>query len=127
MMFVSSEAISFYEKNVKYFYNEVFRTIANCIIDQAKNGGNVDVSSLLSEIEANDFKNKEEIISTISAISFRKDKTKFSKQTLVDCNSIIEKERTRLYQRNEMKQALEGKTPEEQAEIIKKYLPRKDN
>ena len=77
LMFVSDEAIKFYEKDIKYFYNEIYRTIANFVVEQFKTSGSFDFSTMLTEANALDIKNKEEVLSEISAISFRKDKETF--------------------------------------------------
>ena len=127
LMFVNDEAIKFYEQYIKYFYNEIYRSIANFVIDQYKTSGEVDPNALLSAVNTTEIKNKEDIISEISAISFRKDKAKFSKKTLEDCQSVINEERTKIYEKNTLKQACLGKSPEEQALILKEYLSKKDN
>ena len=125
LMFVNDEAIKFYEQDIKYFYNEIYRTIANFVIDQYRNGGSVDTSAILSEVGALDIKNKDDIISEISAISFRKDKAKYSKKTLEDCQVVINEERTKIYEKNALKQACVGKSPEEQARILTEYLSKR--
>ena len=127
LMFVNDEAIKFYEQYIKYFYNEIYRSIANFVIDQYKTSGEVDPNALLSAVNTTEIKNKEDVISEISAISFRKDKTKFSKKTLEDCQNVINEERTKIYEKNTLKQACLGKSPEEQALILKEYLSKKDN
>lgn len=125
LMFVSDEAIKFYEEYIKYFYNEVYRSIANIVLEDFKSSGVIDPSTILSEINNIDIKNKDEILSEVSAISFRKDKTKFSKQTLEDCKKVINEERTRIYEKNALKQACLGKTAEEQAKILTEYLSKR--
>ena len=125
LMFVSDEAIKFYEQDIKYFYNEVYRSIANFILEQYKTNGSVDPSMILSEVNTLDIKNKDQIISEISAISFRKDKAKYSKKTLEDCQVVINEERTKIYEKNALKQACLGKSPEEQARILKDYLSKR--
>ena len=125
MMFISDEAVKFYEQDIKYFYNEVFRSIANFILEQYKTSGVVDTTALLNEINVLDIKNKDDIISEISAISFRKDKTQFSKRTLQDCQAVIDEERTKIYEKNKLKQDCLGKSPEEQARILTAYLSKK--
>lgn len=125
LMFINKEAIAFYEQNIKYFYTEIYRQIANFLVDQVKSIGEIDVSSIMCEIEATDIKNKEQLLSEVSAISFRKDKATFSKQTLEDCKKVISEERTRLYNKNAMKSACEGKSPQEQAKIIADYFSKK--
>ena len=122
LMFVSDEAIKFYEKDIKYFYNEIYRTIANFVVEQFKTSGSFDFSTMLTEANALDIKNKEEVLSEISAISFRKDKETFSKKKLEDCQNVINEERTKIYKKNALKQAIEGKSPEEQARILTEFL-----
>ena len=122
LMFVSDEAIKFYEKDIKYFYNEIYRTIANFVVEQFKTSGSFDFSTMLTEANALDIKNKEEVLSEISAISFRKDKETFSKKKLEDCQNVINEERTKIYRKNALKQAIEGKSPEEQARILTEFL-----
>ena len=125
LMFVSDEAIKFYEQDIKYFYNEVYRSIANFILEQYRTSGAVDPSMILSEVNTLEIKNKDDIISEISAISFRKDKAKYSKKTLQDCQVVINEERTKIYEKNRLRQECLGKTPEEQARILTEYLSKR--
>ena len=125
LMFVSDEAIKFYESHIKYFYNEIYRTIANIVIDDFKSQGLIDPSTIISEVNGLEIKNKEEIMSELSAISFRKDNIKFSKETLEDCNTAINEERTKIYEKNALKKAYLGKSPEEQAKILTEYLSKR--
>ena len=126
LMFVSDEAIKFYEKDIKYFYDETYRAIANFILEQHKSNEEIDSSAMIDEINTLDIKNKEKIISEISAIGFRKDKAKFSRKTLEDCQVVINEERNKIYAKNALKQDCLGKSPEEQARIIAEYLKKKD-
>ena len=122
LMFVSDEAIKFYEQDVKYFYNEVYRSIANFILEQFKETGKIDSSEMINQLNAIEIKNKDQIINEISAINFRKDKAKYSKKTLEDCNTVINEERTKIYEKNALRQACQGKSVEEQAKILKDYI-----
>lgn len=127
LMFVSDEAIKFYEQDIQYFYNEIYRAIANFVLEQHKSAKDIDSSAMIDEINTLDIKNKDEIISEISAISFRKDKAKYSKKTLEDCQVVINQERTKIYEKNALKQQCLGKSPEEQAQILTEYLKKKNN
>ena len=127
LMFVSDEAIKFYEQDIKYFYNEIYRAIANFILEQHKSAKDIDSSAIIDEINTLDIKNKDEIISEISAISFRKDKAKYSKKVLEDCQVVINEERTKIYEKNTLKQQCLGKSAEEQAQILAAYLKKKNN
>ena len=126
LMFVSDDAIKFYEEHIKYFYNEIYRTIANFILEQYKSNGSVNPSLMLTELNTIDIKNKEEVISEISAISLRKDKAKYSKKMLEDCQDVINEERVKIYEKNALRQACFGKSPEEQAKIMTDYLKKKN-
>ena len=125
LMFVSDEAIRFYEKDIKYFVNETYRAIANFILEQYRSSGVVDPSSLLSEVDTLELKNKDDIISEISAISFRKDKAVYSKQTLEDCKVVINEERVKIYEKKKLRQECLGKSPEEQARLLTEYLSKR--
>ena len=127
LMFVSDEAIKFYEQDIQYFYNEIYRAIANFVLEQHKSAKDIDSSAMIDEINTLDIKNKDEIISEISAISFRKDKAKYSKKTLEDCQVVINQERTKIYEKNALKQQCLGKSAEEQAQILTEYLKKKNN
>ena len=125
LMFISDEAVKFYEQDIKYFYNEVYRAIANFILEQYRSSGVVDPSALLSEVNTLDIKNKDDILSEISAISFRKDKAKYSKKTLEDCQVVIKEEREKIYEKNKLRQDCLGKSPAEQARILTEYLSKR--
>ena len=127
LMFISDEAIKFYEQDIKYFYNEVYRAIANFILEQYRSSNQIDPSAMIDEINMLEIKNKDDIISEITAIGFRKDKAKFSKKLLEDCEVVINEERTKIYEKNALKTECEGKSPEEQARILAEYLKKKKN
>ncbi len=127
MMFESKEAIAFYETNIKYFTDEIYRSIANFLIEQVKTNGEIDPSSLITEMELSEVKNKEKVISTVSAITSNESKVKLSKNSLEEISKVINEERTRLYEKKKVSDALEGLTPEERAKIIADYLSKKKN
>ena len=107
--------------------NETYRAIANFILEQHKANEEIDSSAMIDEINTLDIKNKDKIISEISAISFRKYKAKYSRKTLEDCQVVINEERNKIYAKNALKQECLGKSPEEQARIIAEYLKKKNN
>ena len=125
MMFESNEAIAFYEENIKYFNNEIYRLIANFLIEQYKKDGAIDPLSIITEMQVSEIKNKDQLISEVSAITNRKTSSNLTRETLEQLSKVISEERTRLYEKNKMLKECEGKTPLEQAEIIAKYLANK--
>ena len=127
MMFESKEAVAFYEQNIKYFYTEVYRTIANFLIEQVKETGEIDANSLISEVECSEIKNKDKLISEVSAISNRNGVTNLTKESFEEISKVINEERTRLYEKKKMEKELEGKSPLERAKIMAAYFSKKAN
>ena len=126
MMFESKEAIAFYEENVKYFTTEVYRTIANFLINQVKESGEINPTDLISEMQASEAKYKDEAISEVSALSVKESKTKLTKESLEEISKVINEERTRIYERKKLEKELEGKTPMEKAKIMAEYYSSKE-
>ena len=67
------------------------------------------------------------MISEVSAITSKDSKTKLSKESLEEISKVINEERTRLYEKKKVNDALEGLTPEERAKIIADYLAKKSS
>ena len=122
-MLESKDAVRYYETNIKYFYNEVYRTIANFVVEYANQHDVIDASDIIGLVETSEVTNKEEVVNELTTISF--DKTPpYSKELMDDCSAIIASERSRLYERNTIEKALEGKSPEEKARILRDYFNR---
>lgn len=127
MMFESKEAVAFYENNIKYFNTEVYRTIANFLVDQVKVNGEIDPNNLITEMQVSEVKNKEQLISEVSAITSRESKTNLTKESFEEISKVINEERTRLYEKKKLEKELEGKTPLERAKIMAEYFSKKQN
>ena len=127
MMFESKEAVAFYENNIKYFNTEVYRAIANFLVDQVKVSGEIDPNNLITEMQVSEVKNKEQLISEVSAITSRESKTNLTKESFEEISKVINEERTRLYEKKKLEKELEGKTPLERAKIMAEYFSKKQN
>ena len=122
IMFKNPDAIAFYESHIKYFDTDVYRTIANYVVEQFNEKGNADISEIMTAMQASEAKNKAQLIAEISAIAFRKDKAPTSQDAMNDLERVITTERQQIFKRNELKKALQGKSPQEQAQLMKEYL-----
>ncbi len=122
-MLESKDAVRYYENNIKYFYNEVYRTIANFIIEYSNSHDVIDTSNIIGLIETSEINNKEEVVNEVTSISFDK-APPYSKELMDDCSEIINVERNKIYERNRTAKALEGKSDEEKARILRDYLNR---
>ena len=121
MMFVSNEAIKFYEENIKYFNEENYRQIANYLLEATAHGQTPTTDSLIGDIQAAEDPNAEELVKIISSIAFMRELT-YSPSLMNDYYKVILTERSRIHDKAMLDKALEGKSPQEQARIVGDYL-----
>ncbi|MFA5481246.1 MAG: DNA primase [Bacilli bacterium] len=124
-MFQDKNAVDFYEKNVQFFYIEVYRHIALHIIDYLSKHDGVDVSLLINEIASKDLANKDEIINEITSLNVKNLYPKATEGTLKEFHEVIKEETQKIYEDEHLQKSLIGKTPREQARIIADYNRRK--
>ena len=120
-MFLSKEAIKFYQENIKYFTDENYRKIANYLIEAADSDKPISSDSIITDIQTSDDPNAEALINIISTIEFSKNE-KCSDKVLNDYYKVILTERSKIHDRRTLDLAMEGKSPQEQARIVGDYL-----
>ena len=120
-MFLSEEAVKFYEENIKYFNDESYRQIANYLIEAVNAGQPIAVDSIMGDIQAAEDPNADTLIKIVSTIAFTNKET-YSPVLLNDYYKVILAERSRIHDRYMLDKALEGKSPQEQARIIGDFL-----
>ena len=120
-MFLSKEAIKFYQENIKYFADENYRKIANYLIEAADSDKPISSDSIITDIQTSDDPNAEALINIISTIEFSKNE-KCSDIVLNDYYKVILTERSKIHDRRTLDLAMEGKSPQEQARIVGDYL-----
>lgn len=124
-MLFHKEAVKFYENNVKYFYNEVYRQIANFIVEYVSNNEFVDLTSIIDSIMTSNLNDKDKIVNEVTSLGFDVDSTSlYDKSVMDDCLKVIDEERQKLYERTTLEKALEGKSAEEQARLLSDYIKR---
>lgn len=122
-MLINKEAIEFYESDVKYFSDELYRNIANFVIDYSKEHNAIDATDLVTTISLSEMANKQELIDEIVSITMI-DNPVETKAVLDDYANEIKYRRDKIYQKDLLKQAYEGKTDEEKARILDDYIKR---
>ena len=125
-MIVEKKAILFFEEQIKYFYNETYRSLANFMVDFVHTYPNEDptISRLIDIVSLNEVENKDDIVNLLTNLSFKVSTIRYDEQALNDCKKIIEIERTKVYERNNLKRAFEGKSAQEQARLMDEYFKR---
>ncbi|MGM9873633.1 MAG: DNA primase [Bacilli bacterium] len=127
-MLKNPEAIQFYEKNEIGFYDEIYRSIANFLVDYVKNHEELDVSGVISVIEESEIENKNSLINSITEIYFEKYHPQLcSEELLNDYLNTINVEKQKIFENDTLNQALKGKDPLDQARIISNFNRRRAN
>ena len=125
-MLNNPEAVVFYEHNVGGFYDEMYRAIANFIIEYVITNPNFDPNDIIALIEQSDSENKEELIEEITALCFENTHPKHCTVELL--NNLLEsinEEKDRIFEQDTLEESLKGKTDLEKARIIAEYNRRK--
>ena len=125
-MLNNPEAVAFYEHNVEGFYDEIYRAIANFIIDYVINHPNFDPTDIISSIEQSDLENKDELIDEITALCF--ENTHPKNCTIELLNNLLESiksEKEKIFEKDMLMESLKDKSELEKARIIAEYNRRR--
>ena len=119
-------AVSFYEENVGTFYDEVYRQVANFVIDYVKNNQNVSPVGILASLEMSDLDNKQELINELTTLSYEETHNDVcTEELLQNLYNSITNEKERIFEKDTLEQSLSGKDPLEKARIMAEYNRRK--
>ena len=125
-MLNNAEAVTFYERNVDGFYDEIYRSIANFIIEYVLNNPNFSPTDIIALIEESEADNKEELIEEITALCFENTHPKnCTVELLNDLLKSIKDERKKIFEEDTMIESLKNKTDLEKARIIDEHNRRK--
>ena len=126
-MLSHKEAVEFYEQHLSRFYNDIYRTVANYVIEYVSHHDEIDISGVIASIENSDeIDNKEEVIQTITEISFEENHPDVcTEELLYGLERNIAEERERIFEEDRMMASLKGKSPQEAARILAEYNKRK--
>ena len=125
-MLNNSEAVSFYEQKIGTFYDEIYRQVANYIVDYAKINDELSTIDIISSLEMSDLDNKDELINELTKISFENTHNKKCTNALLDgLLQSIDEEKERIFEKDTLEQSLVGKDPLEKARIMAEYNRRK--
>ena len=121
-MLYHKEAIAFFERTIGTFYNDIYRSITNYLIEYASTRDAVDPFDLLTTLEGLDIENKEEIFKTITSLCFEKSHPNYCNNELLAnlYDSIIE-EKEKITNHDNLERALKGKSELERARIINNF------
>lgn len=120
-MVLHEKAVNFYEQNIKYFFDEVNRMIANFLIDYLENHEKLDLSEIVAMVEESDVKDKEQIKRKLTDMAYI-DAEPYSEEMLVEYKKIIDEQKQKIYERKRLEASLKETTSEnDKARIIRDY------
>lgn len=125
MMLNYPEAVDFYSSKVEYFYEELYRNIANFIVEYKMKNETLDLPSLLSELSQSDLAHKQEMQDEIASISLEKTHPQCTEQVMEEYRKTIFDEREKFYNKELLNRALVGKSAEEQGRIAAEYMAKR--
>lgn len=114
-------AVAFYEQKAPGFYDDLYRTIANFVVEYAATHEMMEDAGLLSLLEMSDLENKEKIIRDLVAIYSETHPQECSEELLNNLLETIMSERKRISEEDVLSQSLEGKSELEKARIINEF------
>ena len=121
-MLLNKSAVAFYEQNNILFYDDVYRQIANFIIDYAKSHDDLDTSGFLTSLELSGVDGLDSIVNECTQLYCEKNHpTICSDELLQNLLNSINEEKEKIYKKDILEQALDGKDPLEKARILADY------
>ena len=112
LMIKDNQAVEFYENKIGTFYDEIYRQIANFIVECYKENSFIDPMSVISTIQASEIENGDQLINEVTNIAF-------SKENQIQCNEAI---------LEEMKANLEAEKERiSEKDILDSYLNEKND
>ena len=126
-MLHSKSAIDMYEdKIVNGFYSDVYRSLANYLIDYAKEHDNFNINELLVSLEASDLEDKDEIINEITTFEMENSHPlECTKELLNSLVETIEQEKQKIRAKDRLTDSTKDKDPQEKARIMRDLLNEK--
>ena len=121
-MMTSKTAVEYYEKNVKYFYTEIYRQIANYLIQFIEDNNEVNPSIIMDYISSFDPENRNELINEIISIDAKPVDQSELNDVLNECGRVIIDERSKNYEKRNLMKSLEGKSDLEKAKLLQEYI-----
>jgi DNA primase len=119
-------AVNFYQQKVEYFFDKIYRVIANFIIEMTSKDQHVDINQLISIINENENEQNKELVSLITELALDKNYPKCDENLLNEIYQVIKQERQILYEKELIQKATQGKSEMEKARIISDYLRQKN-
>ncbi len=120
-MLNNKDAVKFYEDNIWGFYDNVYRSIAEYLVDYYKTHDDIDFNDIVNIIANSDIENKQDLINEMTGIYQEKDKPQCSEELLNDYLNTINEEKNKIYEKDSLSNSISGKDEIEKSRIYNDY------
>ena len=120
----SKAAVDFYEQKIGGFYDDVYRAIANYMVEYAETHESMDLNGVMVLVEENNLSNKDEILDDLTSLVSETHPKNCSEQLLENLLDTINDEKSRITNEDILAESLEGKSEIEKARIIAEFRRR---
>ena len=118
-------AVDFYEQKIGCFYDDVYRAIANFMVEYASTHDDLDLNGVMVMVENSDLENKDELIDDLTSLMVETHPKNCDEQLLENLLDTINGEKNRITDEDILADSLKGKSELEQARIIADFRKRK--
>ena len=118
-------AVDFYEQKIGCFYDDVYRAIANFMVEYASTHDDLDLNGVMVMVENSDLENKDELIDDLTSLMEETHPKNCDEQLLENLLDTINGEKNRITDEDILADSLKGKSELEQARIIADFRKRK--
>ena len=120
----SKAAVAFYEQKIGGFYDDIYRTIANYMMEYAETHEDMDLNGVMVLVEESESPNKDEILDDLTSLISETHPKNCSQQLLDNLLDTINGEKSRITNEDILAESLEGKSEIEKARIIAEFRRR---
>ncbi len=124
-MLTDARAIDFYKQKIEYFFDDIYRAIANFIIERSATEDVPSINSLLSDIDELQTDKKDDILKEVTSLALEKNYPRCDEALLEEIHEVITLERDAFHERQLLEKSLIGKDEREKARIIDEYNKKK--
>lgn len=127
-MLSEKKAVEFYEKNLSFFIDDIYRNIASFLVKYSNDHEKMNSQDVISMLSSSGLDNKDELVKIVCDLGLDEtlNKIPYSEEAMEEYQKVIIEEKTKINERDLLSHTLRGKSVEEKARIIEDYATIRD-
>lgn len=122
-MIADERAITYYEQHIKYFYDDIYRVIAEYLLDYYHKYEKLEIAGVINDLQsADNLPLQEEVIQEFSTLALQKNVPNYSIEAMDEYKAAIDEEREEKLAKMRLENLQKGKSDDEKAQIFNDYL-----